>query len=76
MLLSGEGLEEASFFTPENVSAQFRMEGVWVWHIPFFWIPDLPEMLISGHEREFWEYWIKLKHGILLLLPMRLLMNG
>jgi pimeloyl-ACP methyl ester carboxylesterase len=59
MLLSGEGLEEASYFTPENVSAQFRMEGTWVWHIPFFWIPDLPEMLISGHEREFWEYWIK-----------------
>lgn len=59
MLLSGEGLEEASYFTPQNVSAQFRMKGVWVWHIPFFWIPDLPEMLISGHEREFWEYWIK-----------------
>lgn len=59
MLLSGEGLEEASYFTLENISAQFKMKGVWVWHIPFFWIPDLPEMLISGHEREFWEYWIK-----------------
>lgn len=59
MLLSGEGLEEASFFTPENVSAQFRQNGVWVWHIPFFWIPHLPEMLINGKEREFWEFWIK-----------------
>jgi pimeloyl-ACP methyl ester carboxylesterase len=59
MLLSGEGLEEASFFTPENLSAQFRQNGVWVWHIPFFWIPHLPEMLISGKERAFWEFWIK-----------------
>jgi len=59
MLLSGEGLEEWSFFTPDNVAAQFNLKGVWVWHIPFFWIPHLPEMLIGGHEREFWEFWIK-----------------
>ena len=59
MLLSGEGLEEWSNFTPENISAQFRQQGVWVWHIPFFWIPHLPEMLITGREREFWEFWIK-----------------
>ena len=59
MLLSGLGLEEASFFTPENISAQFRQKGVWVWHIPFFWIPHIPEMLITGHEREFWEFWIE-----------------
>ena len=59
MLLSGHGLEEASFFTPENISAQFRQNGVWVWHIPFFWIPHVPEMLITGHEREFWDFWIK-----------------
>lgn len=59
MLLSGAGLEEWSNFTPENISAQYRQKGVWVWHIPFFWIPHLPEMLIAGHEREFWEFWIK-----------------
>ncbi|QRI63850.1 alpha/beta hydrolase [Shinella sp. PSBB067] len=59
MLLSGQGLEEWSNFTPEKVSSQFRMAGVWLWHIPFFWIPHLPEMLISGREREFWEFWIK-----------------
>lgn len=59
MLLSGEGLEEWSNFTPDNISSQFRQQGVWVWHIPFFWIPHLPEMLISGKEREFWEFWIK-----------------
>lgn len=59
MLLSGQGLEEWSNFTPENVSAQYNLKGVWLWHIPFFWIPHIPEMLISGHEREFWEFWIK-----------------
>ena len=59
MLLSGKGLEEWSSFSPENISAQFRQKGVWVWHIPFFWIPHLPEMLITGREREFWEFWIK-----------------
>ena len=59
MLLSGQGLEEWSNFTPEKVSSQFRMAGVWLWHIPFFWIPHLPEMLISGRERKFWEFWIK-----------------
>lgn len=59
MLLSGEGLEEWSNFHGSNVSAQFRQQGVWVWHIPFFWIPHLPEMLIQGKERAFWEFWIK-----------------
>jgi pimeloyl-ACP methyl ester carboxylesterase len=59
MLLSGEGLEEWSNFTVNNITSQFRQKGVWVWHIPFFWIPHLPEMLITGKEREFWEFWIK-----------------
>jgi pimeloyl-ACP methyl ester carboxylesterase len=59
MLLSGQGLEEWSKFTPEHVAAQYHQQGIWVWHIPFFWMPHIPEMLITGHEREFWEYWIK-----------------
>jgi len=59
MLLSGFGLEEWSNFTPEKVASQFNLSGVWLWHIPFFWIPHLPEMLINGREREFWEFWIK-----------------
>ncbi|ETI28888.1 hypothetical protein G647_01340 [Cladophialophora carrionii CBS 160.54] len=52
MLLSGFGLEESSFWTPENVSAQFRQQGVWCWHLGFFFIPHVPEMLIQGHELE------------------------
>lgn len=31
MLLSGLGLEESSFWTPENVTAQYRQQGVWCW---------------------------------------------
>ena len=59
MVLSGLGLEETSYWTPDNVSAQFRKQGVWCWHLPFFYIPHIPEMLITGHEREFWEMFIK-----------------
>ena len=59
MLLSGFGLEEWSNFQPDKISSQFQQKGVWLWHIPFFWIPHIPEMLIAGHEREFWEFWIK-----------------
>lgn len=59
MLVSGLGLEETSFWTEENVSAQYRKAGVWCWHLGFFAIPHVPEMLIQGHEREFWEHFMK-----------------
>lgn len=59
MLLSGLGLEEMTRFTPENLSAQYEQRGVWNWHIPFFYIPHVPEMLIAGHEKEFWEFFMK-----------------
>lgn len=58
MLLTGFGLEDSAKWTPDNVTAQFRMEGVWCWHLPFFWIPQLPEMLIEGKEREFWSFFM------------------
>jgi len=59
MLASGLGLEESSFWTEQNVTAQYRQEGVWCWHLSFFAIPHIPEMLINGHEREFWEMFMK-----------------
>jgi hypothetical protein len=31
MLLSGFGLEESSYWTEDNVSAQYRQDGVWCW---------------------------------------------
>lgn len=30
-----------------------------LWHIPFLWLPDIPEMLIAGKEREFWGSFMK-----------------
>ncbi|KAI7287057.1 soluble epoxide hydrolase [Hortaea werneckii] len=59
MLISGLGLEESSFWTKDNVTAQFRQEGVWCWHLPFFWLPHVPEMLITGHEKEFREHFMR-----------------
>ncbi|KAF4551366.1 Alpha/beta hydrolase fold-containing protein 22 [Elsinoe fawcettii] len=53
MLLS-EDLTRQTYFTQENISAQYEQRGVWNWHIPFFWMPHIPEMLIQGKEREFW----------------------
>lgn len=31
MVLSGLGLEEMSFWTESNITAQYRMDGVWNW---------------------------------------------
>lgn len=59
MSISGFGLEETSYWTPENISAQYNKKGVWCWHLPFFYIPHVPEMLIQGHEYEFWEMFMK-----------------
>ncbi|WP_313441497.1 alpha/beta hydrolase [Novosphingobium sp.] len=61
MMLSGYGLEERSFLTEENVRQSEERRGVWEWHVPFFFKPDVPEMLIAGKEREFWTYWLNLQ---------------
>ncbi|EZP54358.1 alpha/beta fold hydrolase [Sphingomonas sp. RIT328] len=58
MMLSGFGLEERSFLTEENVNDAATHQGVWEWHVPFFFKADVPEMLIAGKEREFWTYWL------------------
>ncbi len=59
MLLTGFGLEESNIWSEENVTAQWRMKGVWCWHLSFFWLPHVPEMLITGKEREFWEHFMR-----------------
>ena len=58
-ILSGFGLEESSYFIEENLNARIENRGTWQWHIPFFWIADVPEFLIQGKEREFWEWWMR-----------------
>ena len=54
MILPGYGLEDYSFLTEENVSTY-----VWLWHINFYNVPDFPELLITGREREYFTYFIK-----------------
>ncbi|KAK5459899.1 hypothetical protein LTS15_004028 [Exophiala xenobiotica] len=29
------------------------------WHLVFFRVPDYPELLIAGREREFWTQWMR-----------------
>lgn len=55
MAISGYGIEEASYFTEENVIAQYNNTGKWLWHVPFFFTKNIPEMLLEGHEVQFWD---------------------
>ncbi len=58
MMLSGFGMEERSLLTEKNVKEAGDHSGVWEWHVPFFFTPDLPEMLLAGRVQEFWTYWL------------------
>ncbi|MGK5636767.1 alpha/beta fold hydrolase [Streptomyces sp. URMC 126] len=53
-LLPGFGFEDHAALTVENVS-----RGKHMWHLGFYFQPDVPEMLIAGHERELITYMIK-----------------
>ncbi|MFF5719219.1 alpha/beta fold hydrolase [Streptomyces buecherae] len=53
-LLPGFGFEDHTALTPHNVSS-----GMHLWHLGFYFQPDVPEMLIAGHERELITYMIK-----------------
>jgi hypothetical protein len=52
--MSGFGLVDYSFLTKENVSRYVRL-----WHINFYSVPDFPELLITGREREYFSYFMK-----------------
>ncbi|MEV7225028.1 alpha/beta fold hydrolase [Streptomyces sp. NPDC093681] len=53
-LFPGFAFEDHTALTPENVSG-----GMHLWHLGFYFQPDVPEMLIAGHERELITYMIK-----------------
>ncbi|QKW48292.1 alpha/beta fold hydrolase [Streptomyces buecherae] len=53
-LLPGFGFEDHTALTAHNVSS-----GMHLWHLGFYFQPDVPEMLIAGHERELITYMIK-----------------
>ncbi|KOV90061.1 alpha/beta fold hydrolase [Nocardia sp. NRRL S-836] len=52
-LFPGFGFEDHTALTAENAS------GMHLWHLGFYFQPDVPEMLIAGHERELITYMIK-----------------
>jgi hypothetical protein len=54
MFLLGQGLEEWSVLNKEIVYSNY-----WLWHINFFHVPEVPEFLIAGKEREFWGKWMR-----------------
>jgi pimeloyl-ACP methyl ester carboxylesterase len=54
MLLPGFGIEKWSFLNEENVNSIH-----WSWHVSFFYLRDVPEMLIQGREGIFWSTWMK-----------------
>ena len=53
-LVPGFGFEDRTALTPENVAG-----GMYLWHLGFYFQPDVPEMLIAGHERELITYMTK-----------------
>lgn len=53
-LFPGFGFEDHTALTRENVDG-----GMHLWHLGFYFQPDVPEMLIAGHERELITYMIK-----------------
>lgn len=53
-LFPGFGFEDHTALTESNVSS-----GMFLWHLGFYFQPDLPEMLIAGHERELITHMIK-----------------
>jgi pimeloyl-ACP methyl ester carboxylesterase len=53
-LFPGFGFEDHTALTKENIEG-----GMHLWHLGFYFQPDVPEMLIAGHERELITYMIK-----------------
>lgn len=51
--LAGFGWEEVTHLGAERVAA-----GTWIYHVGFFFQPDIPEMLITGRERPFIDHWM------------------
>jgi hypothetical protein len=51
MLLPGFGLEEWAQFHPERPETH-------LWHVAFYYVRDVPELLITGREREYVMYFL------------------
>jgi hypothetical protein len=47
-------IEKWSLLNEESVNSVH-----WFWHVSFFYLRDVPEMLIQGREEIFWSTWMK-----------------
>jgi pimeloyl-ACP methyl ester carboxylesterase len=52
MLLPGFGLEEWASFNPQRPETH-------LWHVAFYYVRDVPELLITGKEREYFTWFLK-----------------
>jgi len=52
MLLPGMGLEEWATFNPSKPETH-------LWHVAFYYVRDVPELLITGREREYFTWFLK-----------------
>jgi pimeloyl-ACP methyl ester carboxylesterase len=52
--LPGFGLVERTILTEENVRTYH-----WAWHANFYNVPDFPEFLIAGRERQYFTHFIR-----------------
>jgi pimeloyl-ACP methyl ester carboxylesterase len=52
MLLPGFGLEDWAQFHPDRPETH-------LWHVSFYHVRDVPELLITGREREYFTWFIK-----------------
>ncbi|MFF5589152.1 alpha/beta fold hydrolase [Streptomyces hygroscopicus] len=52
--IPGYGLEAKSFLTKENYASRN-----WHWHVNFYAVRDYPEMLITGRERIYFDYFFR-----------------
>jgi hypothetical protein len=58
-MLPSDYLTKQTFFTSENISPQYDHKGIWNWHVPFFRLPHVPEMLVHDKEEDLWTYFMK-----------------
>ena len=56
ILLLVIGLEERATFRPDKPETH-------LWHVVSYYVRDVPELLITGKEREYFAWWVILSNG-------------
>jgi pimeloyl-ACP methyl ester carboxylesterase len=60
MILPGLGFEDGIHLTGGTNDEKLKpWDTRTFWHLIFFSVPDYPEMLLAGRERQFWTQWMR-----------------